>query len=148
MGWRARVSIEIVLYTGIKLRELMDLEVHDLRVDLFEEPQLAIRARRPRLARTFTLPRAWTEIWYGYVAVLKPTDNVFTYTEQALCNILCEVGDCAGIQLHFEMLRWTYIVRSVNENVSSETLRERLALTEEGLAHIRDKLESTELALA
>jgi site-specific recombinase XerD len=126
--------LQLLLQTGIKKGEAMDIvENHIDRTDP-ERPVLFIRYRNPARRykeRKIPLEAAWLAVLDDYVAQYEPTDTLFTCTPRNLEYVLRDLEELAGVDkaVSFECLRWTSAVRSHVEGVEPDELRERMGLS-------------------
>jgi site-specific recombinase XerD len=126
--------LQLLLQTGIKKGEAMDIvENHIDRTDP-ERPVLFIRYRNPGRRykeRKIPLSPEWLPVLDDYLAQYEPTDTLFTCTPRNLEYVLRDLEELAGVDkaVSFECLRWTSAVRSHVEGVDPDELRERMGLS-------------------
>lgn len=142
---RPYLLVSLLLYTGIKKGECVNIALHHIDLSDPARPILWIRyasRRRKHKERRIPLPPDWPTVLAEYRAQYNPKDRLFPWTERNLEYVLNEVAERAGIPdgLSFETLRWTCAVRDYRLGMSAEALRQKLGLTHISWRGVEPKL--------
>jgi integrase/recombinase XerD len=132
---RPLLLLELLLQTGIKKGEAMDIVPNHIDRTDPEAPVLFIRYRNPARRykeRKIPLHPSWLPLLDEYLAQYGPNDTLFTCTARNLEYVLRDIEQAAGVDkpVSFECLRWTSAVSSYVGGVESDELRERMGLSE------------------
>lgn len=144
---RPHLLLTLLLQTGIKKSEAMNIVPNHIDRSKEGEPMLFIRYANPRLRykeRKVALDPEWLDVFDEYMAQYTPTDTVFTCTPRNLEYILRDVGDAANIargMLSFENLRWCSAIRDYKNDVEQDDIRQKLGLSKITWRDTRNKLE-------
>jgi site-specific recombinase XerD len=133
---RPLLLLQLLLQTGIKKGEAMDIVPNHIDRTDPEQPVLFVRYRNPARRykeRKIPLSPSWLPLLDEYLAQYQPPDTIFTCTPRNLEYILRDLEQLAGLTtpVSFECLRWTSAVRDHVAGVDPDRLRERL-----GLSHV------------
>jgi site-specific recombinase XerD len=131
---RPLLLLQLLLQTGIKKGEAMDIVANHIDRTDPERPVLFIRYRNPARRykeRKIPLAAEWLAVLDEYLAQYQPTDTLFTCTPRNLEYVLRDLEEQAAVDkaVSFECLRWTSAVRSHVEGVDPDELRERMGLS-------------------
>jgi integrase/recombinase XerD len=131
---RPLLLLELLLQTGIKKGEAMDIVPNHIDRTDPETPILFVRYRNPARRykeRKIPLQAGWLPILDEYLAQYKPNDTLFTCTPRNLEYVLRDLEEMTGLNkpVSFECLRWTSAVRSYVQGVDPDLLRERMGLS-------------------
>ncbi len=131
---RPHVLVSLLLTTGIKKSECMNLVLNHLDFSDPAQPAVWIRYANPRhrlKERRLKLDPAWPRVLAEYQAQYHIKDRLFPCTARNLEYVLAEAGTLAGLprQLSFEMLRWTCAVRDFKAGMPPDELRRKLGLS-------------------
>lgn len=142
---RPHLLVTLLLHTGIKKGECMNIALDHIDLSDPARPTLWIRYTSPRRKhkeRRVPLPSDWPTILAEYRARYEVQDRLFPWTERNLEYVLSEIAEQAGIPdgLSFETLRWTCAVRDYRSGMSSEALRQKLGLTRISWREVEPKL--------
>lgn len=131
---RPLLLLELLLQTGIKKGEAMDIVPNHIDRTDQEQPVLFIRYRNPARRykeRKIPLSPAWLPLLDRYVAEYGPPDTLFTCTPRNLEYVLRDLEELAAVDkpVSFECLRWTSVVRGYVQGIDPDQLRERMGLS-------------------
>lgn len=147
------VLLGVLLKTGIKKGECLDLEPGDIALDAPEGPELLVRApasqrftarykeRKLRLG-----PDTWVQAYQAYLPQRETyiterrarkgdadplLAKLFPWSPRRLEYVLEAVGKAAGIaeRISFDLCRWTCAVLEVHAGVEENTIRQKLGLS-------------------
>lgn len=132
---RPEMLFRLILSTGIKKSEAMRLTVEDIQRDAPDGAQLLVKhegAKDRYRERYLPLDMEFFPALDEYLLRYHPQATLFTCTARNLEYILEDLGNGAGIaqKISFEMLRWTFAVRSYQSGLDPNTIREALGLSE------------------
>jgi integrase/recombinase XerD len=141
---RPHLLVTLILHTGIKKSECVNIQLPHIDLTNPERPALWIRYRQPRRQykeRRILLPTRWPTILREYREQYNPRQALFPWTARNLEYVLTGVATEADVpRLTFEMLRWTCAVRDYLEGMKSEALRQKLGLSEISWYEVEPKL--------
>jgi site-specific recombinase XerD len=131
---RPLLLLQLLLETGIKKGEAMDIVANHIDRTDPNQPVLFIRYRNPARRykeRKIPLSAGWVALMDDYLSQYQPTDTLFTCTPRNLEYVLRDLEELAGVDkaVSFECLRWTSAVRSHVAGVDPDELRERMGLS-------------------
>ncbi len=131
---RPYLLISLVLYTGIKKGELVNIKLTHIDRSNPRRPILEIRYDNPRMhhkERNVAFPPSLLPVLDQYLDVYKPKERLFEWTPRNLEYVLADIAKEAGIEggVSFEMLRWTCAVRDYRRGMPEEQLRQKLGLS-------------------
>jgi integrase/recombinase XerD len=142
---RPHLLITLILSTGIKKGECMDIKLNHIDLSDPSSPVLYIRYTNPKMAhkeRKLKLPSDFTPTFRRYIKKYKPKKKLFECTARNLEYVLDNVAELSGIEnISFEMLRWTCAVRDHKEGMPSEKLRRKLGLSKISWKETSKKIE-------
>jgi integrase/recombinase XerD len=132
---RPHLLVTLLLATGIKKSECMNIALAHLDLADREQPAVWIRYANPRYQlkeRKLKLDTAWPQVLAEYKLQYEIGDKLFPCTARNLEYVLADVGTLAGLpkQVSFEMLRWTCAVRDFKAGMSANELRKKMGLSE------------------
>lgn len=141
---RPHLLVTLLLYTGIKKSECMNIALNHIDLSDPEHPVLWIRYASPRRKhkeRRLPLPPDWPGVLAEYRAQYDPQERLFPCTARNLEYVLDDVATQAGLEgLSFETLRWTCAVRDYRAGMAPEKLRQKLGLTRISWREVEPKL--------
>lgn len=148
---RAHLLVTLLLNTGIKKNECMNIAPTDIDASQHESPTLFVRyesIRQRFKERKLRLPPTFPAILSEYLQQYKPRDTLFPCTARNLEYVLDEASKRAGLpprRVSFETLRYTCAVRDLRGGMDEDLLRRKL-----GLSHITwaDTLEKLKKLIA
>jgi integrase/recombinase XerD len=131
---RPHLLVTLLLHTGIKKGECMNVVLNHLDFEDPDHPVLWIRYNNPQRRhkeRELALPVDWPAALAEYQVQYRPQDTLFPCTARNLEYVLAGVGRQAELphQLSFGMLRWTCAVRDSRAGISAERLRQKLGIS-------------------
>jgi len=131
---RPHLLVTLLLHTGIKKGECMNIVLNHIDLSDPEQPVLWIRYANPRRRykeRKLLLPAWWPAVLAEYRAQYQPKERLFPCTARNLEYVLRDVAEQANISegLSFETLRWTCAVRDYRAGMPPDRLRQKLGLS-------------------
>jgi len=131
---RPHLLVTLLLHTGIKKSECMNVVMNHLDLSDPAHPVLWIRYANPRRRhkeRKLRLPVRWPTVLAEYRAQYQPQDSLFLCTARNLEYVLAGVAQQAELPhgLSFEMLRWTCAVRDYQAGMPADNLRQKLGIS-------------------
>ncbi|MCP4423641.1 MAG: site-specific integrase [Chloroflexi bacterium] len=144
---RPHLLLTLLLQTGIKKSEAMNLVPNHIDRDAPGGPLLFVRYANPRLRnkeRKLYLETEWLSVLDEYLEQYKPHDTLFTCTARNLEYVLRDVGDAAELKrglLSFENLRWISALRDHKADIEPDEIRQKLGLSKITWRETKKKLE-------
>jgi len=131
---RPHLLVTLLLNTGIKKGECMNIVLNHLDFSDPAQPVLWIRYANPQRRhkeRKLRLPLWWPAVLAEYRAQYEPQETLFPCTARNLEYVLADVAKRARLRhgLSFEMLRWTCAVRDYRAGMSADRLRQKLGIS-------------------
>lgn len=131
---RPFLLISLILQTGIKKGECMEIKLDHIDLSNASAPVLYVRYADPRKTlkeRKLALAPTFTPAYRQYLREYQPKEFVFECTARNLEYVLEEAATLAGIKggVSFEQLRWTCAVRDYRNGMPAEQLRQKLGLS-------------------
>ncbi|MGQ9489955.1 MAG: tyrosine-type recombinase/integrase [Anaerolineae bacterium] len=131
---RPYLLITLLLQTGIKKSECMEIKLAHIDLSNPQAPVLYIRYPDPRKTlkeRKLALDSTFTPAYRQYLREYQPKEYLFECTARNLEYVLSDAAALAGIKdgVSFEQLRWTCAVRDYQNGMPAEQLREKLGLS-------------------
>jgi len=131
---RPHLLVTLLLHTGIKKSECMNIVMNHFDFSDPAQPVLWIRYANPRRRhkeRKLCLPAWWPAVLAEYRAQCQPQEALFPCTARNLEYVLTGVAQQAGLSggLSFEMLRWTCAVRDYRAGMEADKLRQKLGIS-------------------
>lgn len=132
---RPLLLLQLLLQTGIKKSEAMNIVPNHIDRENPENPNIVIRYRNPSKRykeRKIPLETSWLPILDEYLEQYDPPDTLFTCTPRNLEYILHDLQEIAGLEapVSFECLRWTAAVQDYLKGTDSDKLRQKMGLSE------------------
>ncbi len=132
---RPHLLVTLLLHTGIKKQECMDIKLIHIDAANVAGPAVQIRYEKPRMQykeRRLRLPSGWPSTLAEYRKAYEPQEYLFPCTARNLEYVLTDVGKQAGLGggLSFEMLRWTCAVRDYQARMDPDRLRRKMGLSQ------------------
>lgn len=143
---RPHLLVTLLLATGIKKSECMQIKLEHLDLSEADQPAVWIRyteARNFHKERKLKLDAKWPRVFNQYKEQYALEELLFRCTSRTLEYALADVSQLAGLPkpLSFEMLRWTCAVRDRRAGMQEETLRHKLGLSQITWAETWPKIE-------
>ncbi len=131
---RPYLLVRLLLDTGIKKGECMNIRLEDLALSDASRPSVRIRATDARYARykerMLALRPETVVALREYRQQYQPKDMLFPCTARNLEYVLTDLAKMAGLEaLSFEMLRMTSALRDLRDGMDPERLRLKLGLS-------------------
>ena len=131
---RPYLLVSLILQTGIKKSECMEIELTHIDLSNAAAPVLYVRYADPRRTlkeRKLALGPNFTPAYRQYLREYKPKTHLFECTARNLEYVLADLAALAGLVegVSFEQLRWTCAVRDYRNGMPPERLREKLGLS-------------------
>ncbi|OQA44699.1 MAG: Tyrosine recombinase XerD [Chloroflexi bacterium ADurb.Bin325] len=131
---RPYLLITLLLQTGIKKGECMEIKLEHIDLSNTQAPVLYIRYLDPRKTlkeRKLALGPTFTAVYRQYLREYQPKEYLFECTARNLEYVLEEAAALAEIQggVSFEQLRWTCAVRDYRNGMPADQLRQKLGLS-------------------
>ncbi len=137
--------VRLLLTTGIKKGECLNISLNHLDLEATPEPVLFIRYPSPTnryKERKLPLPEDWVTAYPEYLASYELTDKLFPWSPRRLEYLLEDLSDGASLEKHlsFEMCRWTCALTDWNEGMDPTKIRQKLGISEVQWREVRMKL--------
>ncbi|HEY72564.1 MAG TPA: site-specific integrase [Thermoflexia bacterium] len=131
---RPHLLVTLLLHTGIKKGECMDIVMNHFDFSDSAQPVLWIRYANPRRRhkeRKLRLPVWWPAVLAEYRAQYQPEQLLFPCTARNLEYVLKHVAEQAELPngLSFTVLRWTCSVRDYRAGMEKDKLRQKLGIS-------------------
>jgi site-specific recombinase XerD len=142
---RSHLLVTLLLHTGIKKGECMNVVMNHLDFSDPTRPVVWIRYANPRRRhkeRKLRLPVSWPAVLAEYRAQYQPQDALFPCTARNLEYVLARVAQEAELPdgLSFEMLRWTCAVRDYQAGMPADKLRQKLGISKITWREVKAKI--------
>jgi integrase/recombinase XerD len=142
---RPHLLVTLMLQTGIKKGECMNIVLNHLDFSDPTSPSVWIRYQDPRRRhkeRKLRLLKEWPEVFQEYKAQYTIEEAVFPCTARNLEYVLADVAQAADLPkgLSFEMLRWTSAVRDYKAQMPAERQRQKMGLSKASWREVKVKL--------
>jgi site-specific recombinase XerD len=144
---RPHLLVTLLLQTGMKKSEAMNLHPRDVVLRDPENPVIWVRYANPQMRykeRKIPVRADWITIFNEYMRQRQPPDKVFDCTARNLEYVLRDVASAAAVaskKVSFEGLRWTCAVRDFRDGMPPEELRQKLGLSRISWRETSSKLE-------
>jgi integrase/recombinase XerD len=141
---RPHLLFTLILHTGIKKGECVNIDLNHIDLTRSERPALWVRykqANRRHKERRIVLPTWWPGVLQAYLDQYQPKQSLFPWSARNLEYVLTAIAKQAEVpRLTFEMLRWTCAVRDFAEGMEPNDLRHKLGLSEISWYEVEVKL--------
>lgn len=146
---RPHLLFTLILHTGIKKSECVNLHLNHIDLTDAQHPALWVRykeARRRHKERRIALPREWPAVLREYLEQYPSRQFLFPWSARNLEYVLTDIaaqtqGAPTEIpRLTFEMLRWTCAARDFAGDMDRAELRRKLGLSEISWYEVEVKL--------
>ena len=131
---RTYLLLLLLLETGLKKAELLDLKISSFDLSNKYQPELWVKhsGKLVRKDRKLKLPQEIIQVFEDYVKQYAITDSLFPYTPRLIEQLLSASTRTAGIQkkVTASMLRDTFVVRSVKRGAKLEDAMRKIGLSE------------------
>jgi integrase/recombinase XerD len=147
---RPYVLLGLLLSTGIKKGECLNISLYHIDLEAEEEPILFIRypgTSNRYKERKLPLTQDWISAYKEYLKQYKPLDQVFPWSPRRLEYLLEEIGEKAGLDKHvsFDMCRWTSALNDWQENIEPDKIRQKLGISKIQWREVKMKLKKLAL---
>jgi site-specific recombinase XerD len=140
---RTYLLVTLLLETGIKKAELLELHVGDFDFSNKYQPELWLRHSGKQVFkdRRLKLPSEICGVFEEYVDSAGVTDLLFPCTPRLLEQLLTAAARRAGLTKHVTagILRDMFVVRSVRRGMKLEDALQKLALSKQGFKDAHKK---------
>jgi site-specific recombinase XerD len=131
---RPFLLITILLQTGIKKGECMEIKLEHIDLSSIQSPVLFVRYEDPRKIlkeRRLGLGPTFAPAYRQYLREYQPKERLFACTARNLEYVLEEAAMLAEIAggCSFEQLRWTCVVRDYRNGMPADQLRQKMGLS-------------------
>lgn len=126
--------IALLLHTGVKKRECVDLHLNHIDLDAPQGPSLFVRYANPQYRykeRKIPLPPEWVPAFQEYLEQYRPIDQVFPWSPRRLEYLLEDISNEAGLEKHlsFDMCRWTCALMDYRAGMAPDEIRQKLGIS-------------------
>ncbi len=140
---RTYLLVLLLLETGMKIEELMELKVSCIDTSNQYAPEIWIKhtARKVKKDRKLKLPGEVIPVLRDYVSDYGVSDRLFPYTARFVRLLLTSAGEDAGVhkRVSAQMLRDTCAVRCIKAGEPIEAVLRKLGLSEKTWEDAREK---------
>ena len=141
---RPHLLFTLILHTGIKKGECVNLHINHIDLTDAQHPELWVRykeARRRHKERRIALPQWWPAVLREYLEQYPSRQHLFPWSARNLEYVLTDIAAQAEIpRITFEMLRWTCATRDFAADMDRTELRHKLGLSEVSWYEVEVKL--------
>ncbi|MEN8172285.1 MAG: hypothetical protein ABFS03_05335, partial [Chloroflexota bacterium] len=140
----------LLLATGIKKGELLNLSPNHIDFDAPDGPQLFVRYANPNYRykeRKIQLPDDWLEAYEKYTNQHPLTDKLFPWSPRRLEYLLEDLSTQAGLdkQLSFSMCRWTCALTDWQSKMERDQIRQKLGISKVQWREVSEKLRRLDI---
>ncbi|HIE57180.1 MAG TPA: hypothetical protein EYP88_02965 [Anaerolineales bacterium] len=138
--------VTLLLATGIKKSECLNLSPNHIELDAPDGPLLFVRYADPKYRykeRKIALPDDWIGAYQPYAERYALADRVFPWSQRRLEYLLEDLSNAAGLKKHlsFEMCRWTCALTDWNAGIEHNKIRQKLGLSKVQWRETKMKLQ-------
>jgi len=138
--------VTLLLATGIKKGECLNLSPNHVQLDAPNSPLLFVRYANPQhryKERKISLPDDWVAAYREYETKYNLTDRLFPWSPRRLEYLLEDLSDGAGIEKHlsFDMCRWTCALTDWNAGMEHNKIRQKLGISKVQWREVKMKLQ-------
>jgi len=143
---RPHVLTSLLLETGIKKGECLNLNLNHLELEAPDGPLIFIRYSGPRnryKERKIQLSEEWVDGFEEYAAQYEVKDRLFPWSPRRLEYLLEDLSLEANIDKHlsFDMCRWTCALNDWQSGMDHDKIRQKLGVSKIQWREIKMKLE-------
>ena len=144
---RSYTLFGLLIATGIKKGECLNLNPNHIHLDAPEGPLVFIRYASPQnryKERKIPLPEKWVVVYRQYRHKHQLTDKVFPWSARMLEYILEDLGEEAGLdkRVSFSMCRWSSALLDWQEGKDHNKIRQKLGISEVQWREVSRKLQN------
>ena len=137
--------VALLLATGIKKGECLNLSPNHVELDAPNGPILFVRYANPQhryKERKIDLPPDWVQAYQEYEAQYPLTDRLFPWSPRRLEYLLEDLSDESGLDKHlsFDMCRWTCALLDWNAGMEHNKIRQKLGISKVQWREVKMKL--------
>ncbi|MFN2237677.1 MAG: tyrosine-type recombinase/integrase, partial [Anaerolineales bacterium] len=137
--------VTLLLATGIKKGECLNLSPNHVELDSPKGPILFVRYANPQhryKERKISLPEDWVEAYQAYEKDFNLTDRLFPWSPRRLEYLLEDLSDGAGLEKHlsFDMCRWTCALMDWRSGMDHNKIRQKLGVSKVQWREVKMKL--------
>jgi integrase/recombinase XerD len=137
--------VTLLLATGIKKGECLNLSPNHVELEAPEGPILFVRYANPQYRykeRKIALPEDWISAYHEYATHYNLTDRLFPWSPRRLEYLLEDLSDGAGLEKHlsFDMCRWTCALTDWNAGIEHNKIRQKLGISKVQWREVKMKL--------
>lgn len=142
---RSYTLVSLLLHTGIKKGECLNIHLNHIDLDSVDGPILFIRygdVRKRYKERKLALHPSWSPAFHEYTAAYQPRDRLFPWSPRRLEYLLEDIGAAAGLEKHlsFDMCRWTSALRDYQAGMEKDKIRQKLGISKIQWREVGNKL--------
>lgn len=142
---RYAALLELLLATGIKKSECLNLSPNHVELDAPGGPILHVRYNDPKhryKERKIKLPASWTALFQAYRAQHNLSDQLFPWSQRRLEYLLEDLSTEAGLEKHlsFSMCRWTCALLDWQSEIEIDKIRQKLGISKVQWREVSQKL--------
>lgn len=128
---RNYLIILLLLETGLKKGELLNVQEDDINLSNQYRPEIIIRHKNPNKQRRLKLPPEFASAYKAYIKKYNPVGKLFPFSERNLSYILSFLAQKAGIKkkVSAQILRDTFAVRQLRQGEDINKVLRKLGLT-------------------
>jgi site-specific recombinase XerD len=142
---RYATLLELLLVTGIKKSECLNLSPNHIETDSPDGAILHIRYNNPKhryKERKIKLPDNWLALYEAYSSDYQLSDQLFPWSQRRLEYLLEDLSREAGLEKHlsFSMCRWTCALNDWQSDMESDKIRQKLGISKVQWREVSQKL--------
>lgn len=143
---RPYTLLSLLLETGIKKGECLDIHLNHIDLDALEGTILFIRygdVTKRYKERKLPLSQEWIGAFDEYRQQYQITDQLFPWSPRRLEYLLEDIGEAAGLEKHisFDMCRWTCSLMDYKAGMESDKIRQKLGISKIQWREVGNKLD-------
>jgi site-specific recombinase XerD len=143
---RYYILFSLLINTGIKKSECLNLNLNHIDLDATGGPLLFIRYGNPQnryKERKIQLPQSWLVSLQEYKTQYMITDRLFPWSQRRLEYLLEDLSQEVGLDKHisFDMCRWTCALLDWNAGLEREKIRQKLGISKVQWREVNMKLK-------
>ncbi len=144
---RTYTLVSLLLITGIKKVETLNIHPNHLALEAPEGPYLFVRYASPQnryKERKIALTPEWIAAYQEYIAQYPLDEKVFPWSQRRLEYLLEDLGNAAGLTKHlsFDMCRWTCALTDWLSGVEPNKIRQKLGISKIQWREVANKLQT------
>jgi len=140
---RTYLLVQLLLETGLKKAELLELQVSNFDFSNRYQPELWVKhaGRQVFKDRKLKLPTQLIAVFDDYVQLYRVTDTLFPYTPRFIEQLLTQAARQANVskRVTASILRDMFVVRSVKRGMRLEEAFEKIGLSKTSYDDARKK---------